>query len=226
MSKLTSGILSDLPKPLLFELFARAPVERRKERDTLFTADTPGSDCFYVEAGLLKISVESPQGDERILAILGAGSIVGEISLIDNLPRSATVTCLEDCVLRLMTRNAFYQHLGQRPELYRELMKLLASRLREADSALAAISFLTGRGRLARAMLELANVIGKKNRTGAVSFSTKISQAELAAMAGVARENVSRVMSSWIKQKIISRTSQFYAIHDTAALEREMTFES
>src|ERR1041384_7867293 len=86
MSKLTSGILSDLPKPLLFDLFERTPIQRRKEGETLFIADDSGTDCFYFEAGLLTISVESPHGEKRILAIVGPGSIVGEISLIESAP--------------------------------------------------------------------------------------------------------------------------------------------
>ena len=77
----------------------------------------------------------SPQGEERIITILGPGSMVGELSMIDGLPRSATVTALEDGAFRFVNREAFDQCVKTHPEICRSLMVTLASRLREADQA-------------------------------------------------------------------------------------------
>src|SRR5205807_9930184 len=81
------------------------------------------------------------------------------------------------------------------PELTNYLVRTLARRLREADDALAAATFLSVKGRLARALLNLAEYVGKDNGGGQIQLHHKISQSDLAAMAGVARENVSRTMS-------------------------------
>src|SRR5688572_2607648 len=86
------NLLSVLPPELSAELFKTARPLRLKADQTLFTAGDPGDGCYRVEQGLLKVSVVSPSGGERILAILGPGALVGELAMIDAQPRSASVT--------------------------------------------------------------------------------------------------------------------------------------
>ena len=105
-------------------------------------------------------------------------------------------------------------------------MGTLARRLREADDALAAATFLSVKGRLARALLNLAEYVGEENGGGQIQLRHKISQSDLAAMAGVARENVSRTMSDWRKRDIVTRSSDYYCINDPKALAQEMEFGS
>ena len=81
--------------------------------------------------------------------------------------------------------------------------------------------FLSVKQRLARALLNVADYVGEKNGGGRIQLRLKISQGDLAAMAGVARENVSRTMSEWRKRDIVKRTSNYYCINDPKALARE-----
>jgi CRP-like cAMP-binding protein len=97
--------------------------------------------------------------------------------------------------------------------------------LREADDALAAATFLTVKGRLALALLNLAEYVGKQNGGGQIELRHKISQGDLAAMAGVARENVSRTMSEWRKRNLVTRGLHYYCINDPRALGLEMEFD-
>src|SRR5258705_12556454 len=101
----------------------------------LFRAGDVAAGCYRLEQGLLKLSIASPQGDERILTILGPGSIVGELAIIDGLPRSATVVAIRDCKLSFISREAFLGCLREYPEVYSDLVSTLVSRLREADDA-------------------------------------------------------------------------------------------
>ena len=94
----------------------------------------------------------------------------------------------------------------QHPEVYRYLANVLAARLRGTDEAVAAVSFLTIKERLARALLELGEFLGEADDAGRVVICHKISQSDLAALAGVARENVSRVMSDWKRRKVVTRS--------------------
>jgi CRP/FNR family transcriptional regulator len=223
---LGSNVLSGLPKELAFKLFAGAPQHHLKDGEVLFRAGDVGDGCYRVEQGLLKIVVASAHGEERIIAILGPDAIVGELSMIDGQPRSASVVAASNCVLRFVSRPAFEKCRVDYPELSHYLMNMLAERLREADEALAAATFLTVKGRLARALLELAVHVGQENEGGRVQLNHKISQGDLAAMAGVARENVSRTMSEWRRRDLVTQAQQYYCINDVAALEREMEFES
>jgi CRP-like cAMP-binding protein len=85
--------------------------------------------------------IAAPAGGERILAILGPGSVVGELSMIDGGPRSASVTALRDSKLSFVGRTAFEVFGQSRPELYRHVATLLGRRLRDTDDALVATNF-------------------------------------------------------------------------------------
>ena len=84
-------LLSGLPTRLSRELFARADLVRLHAGRVLFRAGDPGNGCYRVEDGLLKVTMVWSSGAERILAFLGRGAIVGELSIIDGLPRSVSV---------------------------------------------------------------------------------------------------------------------------------------
>ena len=107
------------------------------------------------------------------------------------------------------------------PELASYLVKILALRLRETDKALAAATFLSVKARLARALLNIADHVGHDDDDGQILLRLKVSQGDLAAMAGVARENVSRTLSEWRKRNIVTRSSQYYCINNPTALARE-----
>jgi CRP/FNR family transcriptional regulator, cyclic AMP receptor protein len=95
------------------------------------------------------------------------------------------------------------------PEIYRDVMKVLARRLRDTNNVLAASSFLTAKGRVAGALLSLAEAFGKDVGNGRILIRQKINQSDLAAMAGLARENVSRVLKDWTEHGIVSRLAGY-----------------
>jgi CRP/FNR family transcriptional regulator, cyclic AMP receptor protein len=102
-------------------------------------------------------------------------------------------------------------------------LEILAFRLRQADEELAAATFLSVKARVARALLELAEFVGKPSGPQCVVLDEKISHADLAAMAGVARENASRVLSAWRRRNLVlTGTSPRYVLNDIAELEREI----
>ena len=221
MQRSTSkAILSRLPEPLSAQLFAGAKSCHLRAGDTLFAAGDSGDGCYRLERGLLKVIITSPQGEERILAILGPGEIAGELSIIDRQPRSASVVAVKDCELSFISQKNFEQCTKQHPDIYRYLVNVLALRLRETDQAVAADSFLTVKARLARALLELTGYLGEDAGGGRVLIRHKIGQSDLAAMAGVARENISRALSDWRRRGLVTRSSGLYCLNDITTLKR------
>ena len=188
----------------------------------MFLAGDPGDGFYRLDEGLLKVSIASPSGGERILAILGPGSVVGDLTIIDGKPRSASVSALRDCKLQFVSRKVFETFAAQKPEIYRYFAYMLAARLRDTDQIVAAESFLPLKGRVARALLDLAHAFGHNVGDARVVIRQKVSQSDLAAMAGIARENVSRIMNEWMRMKIISRLSGYYCLEDPARLQREI----
>jgi CRP-like cAMP-binding protein len=194
---------------------------RLKADEVLFLASDPGDGCYRIDEGLLKVSMMSRTGTERILAFMGPGSIVGELSMIDGLPRSAAVVAVRDATLSFLSRASFEAFAQKRPEIYKSLVTLLATRLRETDTVIAAGSFLPLKGRVASTLLELADHFGQDVGSGRVVIRQKIGQSDIAAMAGIARENVSRILNDWKRRKLVSRLSGYYCLENKAQLEQE-----
>jgi CRP/FNR family cyclic AMP-dependent transcriptional regulator len=214
-------VLSVLPGELSAALFASARPHKLKADQTLFVAGDPGDGCYRVEQGLLKVSVMSPSGGERILAILGPGALVGELAIIDAQSRSASVTAARDSDLSFISRASFEQIAARNPEVYRHIVTLLARRLRDTNNVVAAMTFLSLKGRVAQALLGLADAFGNDVGQGRILVKQKVTQGDLAAMAGMARENVSRIVNDWMRQKLISRLAGYYCLENRAALQRE-----
>jgi len=215
------SLLAALPPELSQGLFAEASKIRLAADQTLFFAGDEGDGCYRLDQGMLKASVIDPGGGERILAVLGPGSVVGELSMIDGAPRSASVIALSDSKLSFVSRSAFEAYGRSRPELYRHLTTLLANRLRYTNDTVAATSFLSVKGRVARAMLTLADEFGRDVGQGRIVIQQKVSQGDLAAMAGTARENVSRVLHDWTTRSLMSRFAGHYCLENKAVFKRE-----
>ena len=219
------SLLTALPADLSSALFAKAHDVSLAADQIVFLAGDAGDGCYRIEDGLLKVSVSAAGGGERILAILGPGSLVGELSMIDGAPRSASVSALRDSKLRFVSRAAFEAFGRSNPDVYRHVMILLARRLRDTNDALAATSFLPVKGRVARALLNLAEAFGRDVGSGRIVLRQKVTQSDLAAMAGIARENVSRILKEWMDRSLVSRLAGYYCLENKAAIEREADLE-
>jgi CRP/FNR family cyclic AMP-dependent transcriptional regulator len=215
------SLLSRLPEHLSADLFTNTTQVRLAANGVLFMAGDAGDGCYLVEDGLLKVTMVSRSGTERILAFLGPSAIVGELSMIDGLPRSASVVAVRETSLSFLSRGAFEGFAKIHPEVYKRLVTLLAARLRETDAVLAAGSFLPLKGRIACTLLELAENFGHDVGSGRIVIRQKIGQSDLAAMAGIARENASRILNDWKRRKLVSRFSGYYCLEDKEKLERE-----
>jgi CRP/FNR family transcriptional regulator, cyclic AMP receptor protein len=216
-----SRLLSGLPRLVLADVFATTKQVQLAANKALFHAGDPGDGCYRVDEGLLKVVMFSRTGSERILAFLGPGAIVGELSMIDGRPRSASVVAVGDAALSFVSRVAFEAFADEHPQICRALLTLLATRLRETDVTVAAGSFLTLRGRVARTLLELSENFGDDVGSGRIVIHQKICQSDLAALAGIARETISRVLNDWKRHKLVSRKSGYYCLESKAKLERQ-----
>jgi CRP-like cAMP-binding protein len=212
---------SALPADFAAALFGQARTVALGRNQTLFRAGDPCDGCYRIVDGLLKVTAAATSQRERILAIHGPGAIVGELSLIDGAARSASVTAIRDSRLSFVTRAAFEAFAQANPQVYRHISALLARHLRDNNEALVATSFLSVKGRAARALLSLADAFGEDVGSGRILIHQKLSQGDLAAMAGVARENLSRILQEWKRTALIKRLASYYCVENKAALERE-----
>jgi CRP-like cAMP-binding protein len=216
-----STLLSMLPVDLSAGLFDHARSVHLDPGQTLFLSGDPGDGCYRVDEGLVKVHVISPSGGECILAILGPGMLVGELSMLDGAARTAWASAIHESRLSFVSRATFDAIASARPEIYRYITALLTRRLRDIDEALKATSFLPLKGRAATVLLNLSDAFGKDVGSGRILIRQKLSQNDLAAMAGITRENFSRILRDWMRQSLVSRLAGRYCLEDKAALERE-----
>lgn len=208
-----------LPDALSSGLFARAARVKLSADELLYSAGDDGHGCYRVETGLVKLSILSEDGGERILDVLGPGAIVGELSMIDAAPRSTAVYAVNDSELSYVSRAAFVAFADNNPDLYRHVATLLAQRVREMNDIAVAWSFLSLEGRAAHALLEVAEAFGEEVGEGRLLIRHKIEQSDFAAMAGIARENISRILNKWMREKLISRHAGYYCIESREKIE-------
>jgi len=174
------------------ELQALAPMIMRRSapRGSAVMREGDSTDCLYIiVSGRLKVMVGEADGKETILNILGPGEFFGEMGLIDDNPRSASVVAVEACELLALTKQAFRRFLVENTDLAMAVMRVLVRRLREADRKIGSLAMLDVYGRVARLLLDMSESVG-----GRRVVTRRISKQDIAKMIGASREMVHKVM--------------------------------
>ena len=158
------------------------------------TAEQPGEVVYVLLSGTVKIYVTRADGREVILAFLGPGDTVGEMSLVDSAGRSANVVTTEPSRLLWMDRATFQTCLRTLTPLANNLVRLLAHRLRFANEQIQALCTLDVPGRVARQILAMADRYGSLEAGGEVRIPIRLTQSDLAEIVGASRERVNQVI--------------------------------
>ena len=158
------------------------------------TAEQPGEVVYVLLSGTVKIYVTRADGREVILAFLGPGDTVGEMSLVDSAGRSANVVTTEPSRLLWMDRTTFQTCLRTLTPLANNLVRLLAHRLRFANEQIQALCTLDVPGRVARQILAMADRYGSLEAGGEVRIPIRLTQSDLAEIVGASRERVNQVI--------------------------------
>ncbi len=154
----------------------------------LFREGEPGKEMYVIQSGKVRLT-RNIRGVEKLLAELGPGEFFGEMSLIDDAPRSASVITVEPCDFISIQKDSFKSMLATSPDMAMQIMRGLVRRLREADKKIETLALLDVYGRVARVLLDFSETVG-----GERVVKSKLPRQEIAKMIGASREMVSRVM--------------------------------
>jgi CRP/FNR family transcriptional regulator, cyclic AMP receptor protein len=187
---------------------------RSAPRSTTIMAGGDATDSLYIVlSGRLKVMMSDSDGKEVILSILGPGEFFGEMGLIDDEPRSASVVTIEPCELLAISKRDFKKCLMDNVEMSMAVMRGLVRRLREADRKIGSLALLDVYGRVARLLLDMAeNVNGEKVVT------KRLPKQDIAKMIGASREMVSRVMKDLQTGGYIEMRGSSIVLRDTIML--------
>lgn len=184
-----------------------------KDSEIFHSGDEPDA-VFVVVNGKVKIVVTTSDGKELILAVLGAGQVVGEMALLDSSPRSATVVASTSVDLLVLSREDFQRILDTEPRISSKLLRILCQRLRRANSKMESLAYMDVAGRLARYFLDLARDHGQRLGNGWVSVR-RPTHADIAHSIGTSRETVSRLINEFEERLGIVNKGRFTYIRES-----------
>ena len=181
------------------QTIADGVVKRRYRRGEIIVEQGRKSDALFILlSGRARVITSDSRGREVILAVLEAGDYLGEMSLIDNEPHSATVRAEVQTDVLVLARSEFGACLPESSSLSYAILRGLVGRLRNADRQIESLALLDVYGRVARALLDMA-----QDEEGQRMIRSKVSRQDLAKVVGASREMVSRVMKDLEERGLI-----------------------
>jgi len=185
--------------------------------DVLFYEKDRSSDMYIVLEGCVRASLFDEQGNELVLAELGPGEFIGEMSMIDELPRSATVIAEEPTRLAKLSRKNFMKVVRENPEIAVNVIKALVSRLRKTDDMVEALAFRNVEGRIVKFLLTVGKEKGSYEN-GKVKVR-KMVHKDLASRVGASREAVTKALKALIFKGVIEERGNFWLLSKNAEEE-------
>ncbi|MGH8747804.1 MAG: Crp/Fnr family transcriptional regulator [Burkholderiales bacterium] len=180
---------------------------------TVMVAGDLTDSLYIILAGRLKVMMSDAEGKEVILSILGPGEFFGEMGLIDDSPRSASVVAIEPCELLSIAKRDFGKCLADNFEMAMAVMRGLVRRLREADRKIGSLALLDVYGRVARLLLDMADTVD-----GQKMVTKRLPKQDIAKMIGASREMVSRVMKDLQLGGYIEMRGSTIVLHESIML--------
>lgn len=173
--------------------------QRYKRSDHIVDIGQKSNALYVILSGKARVVIISDKGKEVVLASLGVGDCIGEMSLLDDQPHSATVVADTQMDVLILGRDAFTSCVMHNAPLAVAVMQGLVDRLRRANQKIASLAFVSVYGRVARALLDSAEV----DASGQLIITKKISHAALSREVGASREMVSKALKEFEKQSFI-----------------------
>lgn len=215
------AIFADLAQEDIQDLMAVAKRRTFRSGEVIFHRDDPGQVLYLIKEGKVKICLISPDGQEIALAVLGAGEYFGEFALYDGLPRSADAIALEKVECYTLQRSDFQSAIMKNPKIAIQVLEGLSKRLRNTDNMVEDLIFLDVYGRVAKKLLELSGMHGRKVENG-ICIDVRLTQQELASMVGASRESVNKVMGYFTDKGYISTDKHRITLHRINELKRRI----
>jgi CRP-like cAMP-binding protein len=219
------GAIDDLRRSALFGvagpeslrvLASRAYVRRFAAGQIVFTEGEPSDHLYVVRSGRVRIFVASAHGDELTLTVLTVGDSIGELSIIDEQPRSASAAAIEATELLTIGADSMRAALTADPALLWTVAGELAATVRRLTGSAGDMVFLDLPRRLAKLIVAEATA----GNDGALRVELGMSQSGIAARLGVTRQSLNRALTGLARRGWISARGHGYVIEDLPSLRR------
>ena len=208
-------LFNELDDRELASIAAVAKTRRYAKDDVIFHESESGDVFCLIREGKVKVTMISPEGKDIILSMLGPGDFFGEMALLDDQPRSATVVAVEPLDVVTIWRSDFLSILQENFSITRKVLAEISRRLRKMSTRAESLATMDVYGRLARFFLDQARTNGKVLDSGYVAVTRPTHQA-IANMIGTSRETVSRLIHDLMRQGLLLSEGKTIYLKKTA----------
>jgi len=189
--------------------------------ETIFHEGDPGLALYVVARGRIRIYVQNQEGQETSVILYGPATLFGELAVIDERPRSASASAMEDTILYTLDRAHFRDHLKRSPQLALNFMQTLADRVRYSTTQVESLTLMDVPRRVARKLMELARDHGRVEGNRVV-LSLHLTQSDLAGLVGATRESVNKTIRAFRQERLIEMEQGQITILDPDALRERL----
>lgn len=187
--------------------------------DRLFDEGDAGDRLYVILEGKIKLTRAAADGRENLLSVLGPGEMFGELSLFDPRPRTASAVAVTDARLAALAHESLRPWLTGRPDVAMHLLRALAQRLRRTNDVMADLVFTDVPGRVAKALLDLADRFGEEQPEG-LQVHHDLTQEELAQLVGASRETVNKALADFAARGWLQLSAKTVLILDKERLAK------
>ena len=200
------------------QLAQRLVMRRFNTGQIIFHHGDPGGLLYIISKGKVKITHSTPDGQEAMLAIFGSGDFFGELALLDDSPRSATVEAIQPTETLTLHREDFIRFISDNPDFALHVLHTLAQHIRRLNNQISDIFFLDLPARLARQLLQLAAQHGKETSDG-ILIELSLTQTDLAEMTGATRVSINKALGRFRRSNWVKVSGRKFTIVDEASLQ-------
>jgi CRP/FNR family transcriptional regulator len=190
------------------------------KNEVLFLEGDPGDAFYIISQGLVKVFTTNENGKEKTLSLLGRKDFFGEMALLDDGTRSASVKAVEDSEVLVIEREKFRELISLNPNISLKIIAVLSQRLRRANSQIQELTFSSVRERLENKLQELAQKYGRKREQApGVLITKKITHQELADLIGTTRVTTTKILNKLEKEDKILSKERYLIIKDNQLIK-------
>jgi len=213
-SALFRGLAADECKRLI----DRARMRTFMPHESIFLMGSEPDCMMAILTGRVQISVPSPDGDEMVLAVIGPGSIIGEISLLHGGERTADARAMMECSVAILYRRDVLTFFDEHPVAWSNVVSVLCERLRHTNEQMSEVAMVALPVRLAKALLRMATP-GQGLAAGRASSHVNLTQRQLGKVIGATRESINKHLGVWQRKGVVQLRNGLIVIADRSSLE-------
>jgi len=196
-------LFSSLTDQELLGISGKMKIKLFRKNDIILHEEDTNEYMYTILSGSVKVIQTTEDGKEAIIAMHKTGDFFGEMSLIDGRTMPATVLAVEDTQTAIISKKAFNDLVSEQHKVLENLLIILCTRLRDSWNTIQMLNFNNAAQRMKMLFAILSGEYGEKTNEG-ITLNIKLTHQNIANMAGITRETVTRVIDRWQKDKEIT----------------------